>query len=999
VENGQIRTPDQRLRVFISSTLGELAEERRAARNSIEQLRLTPIMFELGARPHPPRTLYRSYLAQSDVFVGIYWQRYGWVAPDMDISGLEDEFILSRGLPRLIYVKRPAPDMEPRLIEILKRLEGEDNASYKPFQDATELRDLLLDDLAVLLTERFGSSRMIRSPGLPHSNLPAVTSTFLGREAALHTLSDLLDEPDVRLVTLTGPGGTGKTRLAIEAARAHFNRFEDGVFFVDLSAARQPDEVFTSIARSLGIGGDTEGSPLDAVKLGLRDRHVLLVLDNFEQVVSAAAGVALLLVECPFLNVLVTSRQTLRVNAERVFPVSPLTVPANGATATTVDAVLRSEAGRLFAQRAAAAAAFVLTESNAADVAAICRRLDGLPLAIELAAARLNVFAVDELRAELEKRHDLLSRGARDVPERQRTLRNTIEWSYDQLADDEQIVFALFSVFTDARLADVEATLVSVPAVSGTDVVETLTSLIDKSLVRVIEGRDGRPRFSMLHTIREYASEQLNTNPEMVETIRQAHAAHYTNVALGVHRRLASADRIGGIEALGSDLVNLRDAWDHLVWRADINQLRDLLGPLWGYHDARGDYRGATSLAEDFLRVLAKLPDTPERRSDEFAVRTNLARTHLAVHGFTPQAEQTMREALDRVDKGVGERKRFPALRSLASLLLMRSEFERAGEIARDLTTIAENEADPALLSETHLLSGLRCLWLDNVSAAIEHADKATAHFDATTSGFVEFRVGPNPGVLAKAVASMFRWIAGFPDSAVVLMEEAVRLARELDHPPSIAFALHHANVVDLWRLDAAPVTRRSDELFRLADDHDYPIWQALALVFRGAAIAQSGNADEGLAEVERGFALYRELSTPPIFWPAVLLIRATTYLAAGQVERARELVHESEANVQANDPLEADIALAHGDILLALPIPESSAAEAHFEHAIATASRRGARMIEIQALSRLATLRQDRAKHDTIQRLRELYDTFTEGLDSPQLQAAKALLGQVTDG
>ena len=154
-----IRTPDQRLRVFISSTLGELADERQAARASVEQLRLTPVMFELGARPHPPRALYRSYLAQSDVFVGIYWQRYGWVAPDMEISGLEDEMVLSHGMPRLVYVKRPAPEMEPRLREMLDRLEGEDSVSYRPFTTADELHDLLLDDLAILLTERFDEVR------------------------------------------------------------------------------------------------------------------------------------------------------------------------------------------------------------------------------------------------------------------------------------------------------------------------------------------------------------------------------------------------------------------------------------------------------------------------------------------------------------------------------------------------------------------------------------------------------------------------------------------------------------------------------------------------------------------------------------------------------------------------------------------------------------------------------------------------------------------------
>jgi predicted ATPase len=991
----RIRTPDRRLRVFISSTLGELAEERLAARAAVEQLRLSPIMFELGARPHPPRTLYRSYLAQSDVFVGIYWQRYGWVAPDMDISGLEDEFVLSKGMPRLVYVKRPAPEMEPRLAEMLRGLEGEDSVSYKPFTDVNALRDLLLDDLAVLLTERFDAVPAATVANAPSSNLPASLSTFLGREGALDELAVLLDDDRIRLVTLVGPGGTGKTRLAVEAARAQVDRFEGGVFFVDLSAEREPDEVFAAIGRTLGMSGANEVSPLDALRHVLRERELLLVLDNFEQVTSAGPGLVELLQHCSRIKALVTSREALRVGGERLFPVPPLSLPARRTVGSTVEALLQSEAGRLFHERAVAVGSgFVLNEANAADVAAICRRLDGLPLALELAAAQVKLFSVDQLRERLENRLDVLKGGARDLPTRQQTLRNTIEWSNALLTDDERTVFRHFSVFSGARLVDVEKTFGQLPSVCDIDAIEAMSSLVDKNLVRMTPDADGRPRFSMLHTIREYAAELLAADSAAATATQTAHAAHYTALALDLHRQLTFADRAGVLVALGDELGNLRVAWDHCVHLSQVGCLDELLEPLWGYYEARGDYRAVIALGDDFLHTLSSLPDTPERKHDELTLRTNLARTQLVVRGFTPEAEGAIGEALQRFEATEGDRHRFPALRSLATLRLMRSEIEPMAAAARELMGIAEREADPALLSEAHLLSAISSNFVDDLSVAIDHVDKAIANFEATASGFVEFRIGPNPGVVANAVSGLLRWTAGLADSAVTRMEHAIHLARDLDHPYSMAYALHHASVLHVSRLDFASVAARTDESLRLATAHDYPVWRALALMFRGAATVASGQSDVGLAEIEEGFALYRELSTPPVFWPGLLLIRANAYGMAGDVDRACVLMREAEENLQRNDPLEAEVAIARGDLLLAPPMHDLAAADALFEQAAALAGARRARMVELEALTRLLVVRRGNAREqDTLRRLRDCYEWFTEGLDTKQLVAARAVL------
>ncbi|HEY2128180.1 MAG TPA: DUF4062 domain-containing protein [Streptosporangiaceae bacterium] len=379
-----IRTPDQRLRVFVSSTLGELNTERGAAREAIEQLRLAPVMFESGARPHPAQEVYRAYLEQSDVFVGIYWQRYGWVGPGMTISGLEDEFRLAARMPRLLYVKRPAPGIEPGLRHMLDEIKTEGDLAYKAFADARELRELLLNDLATLLTERFAEA----GPGGGREYLvPSPVTVLVGRDREVGELAGLLGAPDHRLVVLTGAGGIGKTRLALAVLERTRPQWKDGVAFVDLSSVTDPRSVPEAIASALGFVGQGQERPLDTLVRGLAGRHMLLVLDNFEQVLGAAPVVADLLQRAPRLPVLVTSRVVLRIRGEQERRVDPLGVlPAGVGRA----ALAQAPAVRLFVERVRdVRPGFELTDDNAAAVTELCRRLDGLPLALELVATWL----------------------------------------------------------------------------------------------------------------------------------------------------------------------------------------------------------------------------------------------------------------------------------------------------------------------------------------------------------------------------------------------------------------------------------------------------------------------------------------------------------------------------------------------------------------------------------------------------------------------------------
>ena len=462
----EIRTPDQRLRVFVSSTLAELAPERAAVAKAISALRLTPVMFELGARPHPPRELYRAYLAQSDVFVGLYWQRYGWIGPGMEISGLEDEFQLSDGMPRLLYLKSPAAEQEPRLAAMIADLQAAGADSYRSFRTPRELGRLVRDDLALLLSERFAAPTTSPAPSAapaasvtppPRRSLPTPSTSLIGREDDIAELSSLLQSPDVRLVTLTGPGGIGKTRLAI-AVGAALDGPSRHTEFVPLASITDPALVLPRVAAAIGVPIEGTRSALDTLIEYFAQSPTLLVLDNLEQVTGVATELDQLLAASPDIRILATSRTVLRLSAEQEYPVKALIVPASADENPSLENLSALPAVRLFVDRARAVRHdFALDDTNAAAIAEICRRLDGLPLAIELAAARTRLLPPVTLLARLENVLDALGTGPVDLPERQRTLRATVEWSFGLLDDPERELVEALSVFADGWTLDAAA--------------------------------------------------------------------------------------------------------------------------------------------------------------------------------------------------------------------------------------------------------------------------------------------------------------------------------------------------------------------------------------------------------------------------------------------------------------------------------------------------------------------------------------------------------------
>ncbi|HET6758796.1 MAG TPA: NB-ARC domain-containing protein, partial [Propionibacteriaceae bacterium] len=497
----------------------------------------------------------------SDVFIGIYGQQYGWIAPDQEVSGLEDEYLNAGGMPKLVYVQSPAPDRDPRLKEMLSRIQS-DGLSYRGFATSEELSTLIADDLAVLLSERFDLGDEPKELERPSRPLPSPASRFIGREREKSLVRDLLTGGDTRLVTLVGPGGIGKTRLALEVGSGLVGRF-DGVVMVALEGVSSADLVVSSIASSLSVAESPGQSLLDLVINYLRPRKMLLIIDNFEQVVAAAGVLGQLITQTDQVSMLVTSRERLHLSGERVVEVPPLQVPE---VMDHADVLRRSDAVELFIDRARAAGSEQdLDHDQLETIAEICRRLDGIPLAIELAASRAKVVGPEELLRRLDRRLSFLTGGPRDLPLRQQTLRSTIAWSHDLLDDSERRLFARLGVFAAGFSLEAAETVCADDAVPT--VLDGIASLVDKSLLQTEDPLHGQPRFTMLQVVRDFALEQLDALGE-TEQLRRAHADYYQRVIIAAEPMLRRDPR-PVIEQYRADLPNIRAT---LRWSLEVKE-------------------------------------------------------------------------------------------------------------------------------------------------------------------------------------------------------------------------------------------------------------------------------------------------------------------------------------------------------------------------------------------------------------------------------------------
>lgn len=807
---GAIRTPDQRLRVFVSSTLKELALERKFARLAIERLHLAPVMFELGARPHPPRELYRAYLSQSDVFVGIYAERYGWVAPGETVSGLEDEYNLAPDHPKLIYIREPAPGREERLVELLNRVRDDDRAAFKTFSTPQELRKLLEADLATLLAERFDQSRpapvdTTTNPViLPDrtAGLPAALTELIGREAEVEAVDTLLRRDSVRLVSLIGSGGIGKTRLALEVANQERAADPDlEISFVDLSSVEDPTLVQNALAEALGVLDTGDEPLLHKLKTALRHRHMLIVVDNFEQVLDAAPTLISLLSVAPNVKFLVTSRSLIRVSGEHAVEVGPLGLPDTSRPLSARTA-MSSPSVALFVERARAVKPdFAATPDNVEAISAICVALDGVPLALELAAARIRMLPPAAILARLDRRLSLLSGGARDLPVRQQALRSTIEWSTQLLGADEKRLLATLGVFAGGFSLDAAEFVAGEVAEPGSDTMSGLSALVDNSLVRELD-RGHRPYYSMLATVREYALEQLEASGQLAAT-RAAHARYFQGLAGSVEDDLEGTRQREVIALLNDDRDNLRAAARFLLDSKDLDTVATFTWCLliyWWVGGLLGEVRAWMD------EVLASESPLSERTR---AIALYFTRSITLWHEANDRVIPGLSESVDlfhRIDDRVGEGFALIFL-ALAVVADRDPDTDRAEQSLRRSVELLRNAGYRWGEAMALVTLGRLALIKNDVSDAIGHFEESLA---LTRQGHDDLGT-----TVALQHLGWAQFVNGKTVDSRMLFEESLETAAHIGHAEGVVYGLEGLTAIAA----AGRQLKRAGRLLHAADE------------------------------------------------------------------------------------------------------------------------------------------------------------------------------------
>jgi predicted ATPase/class 3 adenylate cyclase len=700
-----------------------------------------------------------------------------------------------------------------------------------------------------------------RTLGAHPMGLPTQLSGFVGRQRELAEVRVLAQRDEVRLLTLTGPGGTGKTRLAIQVAAELVEAFPDGVVFVELATVNDPRVVVSTIAQGLGLRQAAGQSLLESLTQHVGDRRLLLVIDNFEQILGAAPLLVHLLAACRRLKVLVTSRAALHVSGEHSYPVPPMSLPGEKDTKGRYD-VASSEAVRLFVERAQAVnPSFAVTDANAPVLVEICRRLDGLPLAIELAAARSRLLPPQALLARLECRLELLKDGARDLPARQQTLRATIDWSYELLEPGEQTLFARLAGFAGG--CTLQAAEVACNPDGDLDVLTGIDALADKNLLQPREGPDGDPRLLLLETVREYGLERLAERGEADGAARR-HADYYLGLAEQAELEVLGPRQGAWYDRLDADLDNFRAALTWSLTHHDIETAGRLAGALMAWWVSRGR-------ASEGLRWLDAALEHRASVSQPVLAKALFAKAYLllqagARHG---RANMLVEESLSLFRKLGDISWTVRAVTVLGWAAMRAGEFDRGLALREQAVELARDGAGDWDLA----------LALGNLGLSLLRVDKHAGAQVALEESLALLRaLGDDEGIaLGLYGLGILALGAGDHKRAWSLLEEGLGLARKIGHLPGAANLLAGLGVVAL-------------------DNNDFGL--AATLFEESLALAQQLEDELLIAECLWGLAAVAAARGQPVravrLWAAANAldyIRAVITVSAGRPVEERLLV------------------------------------------------------------------------------------------------------------
>jgi predicted ATPase/DNA-binding SARP family transcriptional activator len=667
-------------------------------------------------------------------------------------------------------------------------------------------------------------------------NLPTQPTALLGREEQVAALCAVLRREDVRLLTLTGPGGIGKTRLAVQMAAELVEEHADGVWLVHLSRLVDPTLVVPTIAQTLGLQEQGSQSLAELLQAHLADRRLLLVLDNFEQVVGAASEVATLLAVSPGLKVLVTSRLPLHLRGERVHAVPPL--PLAAPAHVSPERLTQYPAVALFAERAQAALdTFKVTADNAPVIAEICAQLGGLPLAIELAAARVRVLPPEALLARLSAQLKLLTGGARDLEERQRTMRATIAWSEDLLAPEERVLFRRLAVFVGGATMEAAEAVCVTPGPHGLgvepldlDLLEGLSTLVEQSLLQQraerAEGEEGgEPRFSMLEVIREYGLERLEASKE-AEALRRTHAAFFLELAERAEPELTGPEQRAWLDGLEREHDNLRAAIAWSLHHGNPEQAGALVASLWMFWLVRGHLAEGKRWLEF---ALARLPAATLARA-----RVLQSLTVLTIHLQGYAATASLVEEALAICRKLGDS------RSLAAALLNAGIVAHShGDYAGAVSFFEESLPISAKLGWAHGTS----LCLSSMGFAVLHLGDIPRARALCAEGVVQARAASDLRTVAAASANLgiTLLLDHQYELATERLEESLRLRRELGDTGGIAHTLCYLGRAEIEQGNPAQAETRYLESFALRDELGEDAGLAAALEGLGVVAAARG--------------------------------------------------------------------------------------------------------------------------------------------------------------